>query len=97
MKGRWLLVGVSAAALLPVIGLLLVIFWMGFWQNGPGEPVVYTLNHYRNIFTDSFNFKTMFYILGFASTNGCYCFVFLDSIAWLVERIDLAGKEFVLR
>ena len=38
--------GVATAALLPVAGLLLVVFWMGFWQNGPGEPVVYTLNHY---------------------------------------------------
>ncbi|HSF56588.1 MAG TPA: hypothetical protein VLD83_00800, partial [Candidatus Binatia bacterium] len=68
MKGRWLLVGVSAAALLPVVGLLLVIFWMGFWQTGPGEPIVYTLNHYHNILTDSFTFKTMLNTLGFAST-----------------------------
>lgn len=95
MKGRWLLVGVSAAALLPVIGLLLVIFWMGFWQNGPGEPVVYTLSHYRNILTDSFTFKTLLNTLGFASTTVVISLFFAIPIAWLVERTDLPGKEFV--
>ena len=95
MKGRWLLVGVSAAALLPVIGLLLVIFWMGFWQSGPGEPVVYTLNHYRNILTDSFTFKTLLNTLGFASTTVVISLFFAIPIAWLVERTDLPGKELV--
>ena len=51
MKGRWIVVGISAAALIPVLALLLLVLWMGFWQNGPGEPIVYTLNHYRNIFS----------------------------------------------
>ena len=95
MKGRWLLVGVSLAALLPVIGLLLVIFWMGFWQNGPGEPVVYTLSHYRTILTDSFTFKTLLNTLGFASTTVVISLFFAIPIAWLVERTDLPGKEFV--
>ena len=95
MKGRWLLVGVSAAALLPVVGLLLVIFWMGFWQNGPGEPVVYTLNHYRTILTDSFTFKTLLNTLGFASTTVVISLFFAIPIAWLVERTDLPGKEWV--
>jgi iron(III) transport system permease protein len=95
VKGRWLLVGVSAAALLPVIGLLLVIFWMGFWQNGPGEPVVYTLNHYRSILTDSFTFKTLLNTLGFASTTVAISLFFAIPIAWLVERTDLPGKELV--
>jgi iron(III) transport system permease protein len=90
-----LLVGVSAAALLPVIGLLLVIFWMGFWQNGPGEPVVYTLNHYRTILTDSFTFKTLLNTLGFASTTVVVSLFFAIPIAWLVERTDLPGKELV--
>ncbi len=87
--------GVSAAALLPVIGLLLVIFWMGFWQNGPGEPVVYTLNHYRTILTDSFTFKTLLNTLGFASTTVVVSLFFAIPIAWLVERTDLPGKELV--
>jgi iron(III) transport system permease protein len=86
---------VSTAALLPVIGLLLVIFWMGFWQNGPGEPVVYTLNHYRNILTDSFTLKTLLNTLGFASTTVAISLFFAIPIAWLVERTDLPGKEFV--
>jgi iron(III) transport system permease protein len=95
VKGRWLLVGVSTVALLPVVGLLLVIFWMGFWQNGPGEPVVYTLNHYRTILTDSFTFKTLFNTLGFATTTVVISLFFAIPIAWLVERTDLPGKELV--
>ena len=95
MKGRWFLVGVSVAALLPVVGLLLVIFWMGFWQSGPGEPVVYTLNNYRNILTDPFTYKTMLNTLGFASTTVLVSLFFAIPIAWLVERTDLPGKEWV--
>jgi iron(III) transport system permease protein len=72
-----------------------VIFWMGFWQNGPGEPVVYTLSHYRNILTDSFTFKTLLNTLGFASTTVVISLFFAIPIAWLVERTDLPGKEFV--
>ena len=88
--------GVSALALLPVIGLLLIIFWMGFWQNGPGEPVVYTLAHYRNIFSDSFTYKTLLNTLGFALTTVTVSLFFAVPIAWLVERTDLPGKELVL-
>jgi iron(III) transport system permease protein len=95
VKGRWLLVGVSVTALLPVVGLLLVIFWMGFWQNGPGEPVVYTLNNYRNILTDPFTYKTMLNTLGFASTTVLVSLFFAIPVAWLVERTDLPGKEWV--
>ena len=83
------------AALLPVVGLLLVIFWMGFWQSGPGEPVVYTLNNYRNILTDPFTYKTMLNTLGFASTTVLVSLFFAIPIAWLVERTDLPGKEWV--
>lgn len=95
MKGRWLLVGISAAALLPVVGLLLLVFWMGFWQNGPGEPIVHTLAHYKKIFGDSFTYKTLLNTLGFASTTVTIALCFAVPIAWLVERTDLPGKEFV--
>jgi iron(III) transport system permease protein len=95
VKGRWILVGVSAAALLPVIGLLLVVFWMGFWQSGPGEPVIYTLNHYRNILTDSFTYKTLLNTLGFASITVAISLFFAIPVAWLVERTDLPGKEVI--
>jgi iron(III) transport system permease protein len=95
VKGRWILVGVSAAALLPVIGLLLVVFWMGFWQSGPGEPVIYTLNHYRNILTDSFTYKTLLNTLGFASITVAVSLFFAIPVAWLVERTDLPGKEVI--
>ncbi len=95
MKGRWVVVGISAAALIPVLALLLLVLWMGFWQNGPGEPIVYTLNHYRNIFTDSFTYKTFLNTVGFAATAVLVSLLFAVPTAWLVERTDLPGKNFI--
>ena len=95
MKGRWFVVGISIAALIPVLALLLLVFWMGFWQNGPGEPIVYTLNHYRSILTDSFAHKTFLNTLGFAATAVCVALLFAVPTAWLVERTDLPGKNLV--
>jgi iron(III) transport system permease protein len=95
VKDRWFLVGVSAAALLPVLGLLVVVFWMGFWQGGPGEPVVYTLDHYRGMLSDSFTYKTLLNTLGFASTSVVVSLLFAIPIAWLVERTDLPAKRWI--
>ena len=69
MNGRHILFAVASGALLPVIAFLVIILWMGFWQGNPGEPVVYTLAHYRAILTDSFTYKTMLNTLGFASIS----------------------------
>ena len=95
MRGRWLLVGISTAALLPVVALLLLVFWMGFWQNGPGEPIVYTLAHYKKILSDSFTYKTLLNTFGFASTTVIVSLFFAIPVAWLVERTDLPAKELV--
>ena len=95
MKGRWVVVGISAAALVPVLALLLLVLWMGFWQNGPGEPIVYTLNHYRKIFTDPFTYRTFLNTVGFATTAVLVSLFFAVPTAWLVERTDLPGKNFI--
>ena len=95
MKGRWVVVGISAAALVPVLALLLLVLWMGFWQNGPGEPIVYTLNHYRKIFADPFTYKTFLNTVGFATTAVLVSLFFAVPTAWLVERTDLPGKNFI--
>lgn len=93
MKDRWVLVGVATLGLLPVIGFLLTVLWMGFWHGGPGEPVTYTLRHYRAILTDSFTYKTMLNTLGFASASVAVSLFFAIPTAWLVERTDLPGKR----
>jgi iron(III) transport system permease protein len=95
VKGRWLVVGVSAAALLPVLALVLLVLWMGFWQNGPGEPIVYTLDHYRSLFTDSFTYRTFLNTIGFATTAVLVSLLFAVPTAWLVERTDLPGKNLI--
>jgi iron(III) transport system permease protein len=96
VKGRGLAVAISATALLPVLGLLLLVLWMGFWQNGPGEPIVYTTSHYRKIFTDAFTYKTFLNTLGFATTAVLVALFFAIPVAWLVERTNLPGKSFIL-
>ena len=96
MKGRGWAVGIAAAALIPVLGLLLLVLWMGFWQNGPGEPVVYTLVHYRKIFSDPFTYKTFLNTIGFATTAALVSLFFAVPTAWLVERTDLPGKNLIL-
>jgi iron(III) transport system permease protein len=95
VNDRWFVVGVATVALLPIIAFLVIIFWMGFWQGAPGEPVVYTLKHYQNLFADSFTYKTLLNTLGFASTAVVVALVFAIPSAWLVERTDLPGKDLV--
>jgi len=95
VKGRGLAVGIATTALIPVLGLLLLVLWMGFWQNGPGEPIVYTLKHYREIFTDAFTYKTFLNTLGFAITAVLVALFFAVPTAWLVERTDLPGKGMI--
>ena len=95
MNGRHILFAVASGSLLPVIAFLVIILWMGFWQGNPGEPVVYTLAHYRAILTDYFTYKTMLNTLGFASISVTVSLVFAIPTAWLVERTDLPGKSWV--
>ena len=86
MRGRWLFVAVSIFALVPVVAFLLIILWMGFWQGNPGDPVVYTLKHYRTLFTDPTTYRTLLNTLGFASTTVLVSLLFAVPTAWLVER-----------
>ena len=95
MKGRWLFVAISILGLLPVVAFLLIIVWMGFWQGNPGDPVVYTLKHYRTLFTDPTTYRTLVNTLGFASTTVLVSLLFAVPTAWLVERTDLPGKNLV--
>ena len=95
MNDRRFFVGVATVALLPVIAFLVIIFWMGFWQGAPGEPVVYTLKHYQTLFADSFTYRTLLNTLGFACTSVIVSLLFAVPTAWLVERTDLPGKDLV--
>jgi len=79
----------------PVVAFLLIILWMGFWQGNPADPVVYTLKHYRTLFTDPTTYRTLLNTLGFASTTVLVSLLFAVPTAWLVERTDLPGKNLV--
>jgi len=80
---------------MPVVAFLLIIFWMGFWQGSPGDPVVYTLKHYRELFADASTYRTLLNTLGFAATSVLVSLFFAVPTAWLVERTDLPGKNLV--
>ena len=95
MKGRWLFVAIAVVGLMPVVAFLLIIFWMGFWQGSPGDPVVYTLKHYRELFADASTYRTLLNTLGFAATSVLVSLFFAVPTAWLVERTDLPGKNLV--
>ena len=95
MRGRWLFIAISAAGLVPVLGFLLIIFWMGFWQGNPGDPVVYTLKHYRTLFADPATYRTFVNTTGFASTTVFVALLFAIPTAWLVERTDIPGKDLI--
>lgn len=95
MKGRSLFIAVSVASLLPVLAFLVIIIWMGFWQGNPGEPVEYTLKHYRTLFSDASTYRTLLNTLGFAATTVLVSLLFAVPTAWLVERTDLPGKNLV--
>jgi iron(III) transport system permease protein len=95
LRGRWLFIAISAAGLVPVLGFLLIIFWMGFWQGNPGDPVVYTLKHYRTLFADPATYRTFVNTTGFASTTVFVALLFAIPTAWLVERTDIPGKDLI--
>jgi iron(III) transport system permease protein len=95
LKGRWLFVGISAAGLFPVVAFLLIIAWMGFWEGDPGDPVTYTIKHYRALATDASTYRTLTNTLGFASVTVAVSLLFAVPTAWLVERTDLPGKNLV--
>src|SRR5262245_31585625 len=68
---------------------------MGFWQGSPGEPVEYTLRHYRTLFAEASTYRTLLNTLGFASTTVLVALFFAVPTAWLAERTDLPGKNLV--
>ena len=96
MKGRWLVVGISAAALVRSLRSCCSFCGWAFGKTGQAEPIVYTLNHYRKIFTDPFTYKTFLNTVGFAGTAMLVSLLFAVPTAWLVERTDLPGKNFIL-
>jgi iron(III) transport system permease protein len=95
VKGRWLFVAISVAALAPVVAFLVIVLWMGFWEGGPGDPVVYTVKHYRTLFSDPSTYRTLANTVGFAATAVAVSLLFAVPTAWLVERTDLPGKNLV--
>ena len=75
------------------VGFLLIIFWMGFWQGSPGDPVVYTLKPLSRTIHRWLHLPHLLNTVGFATTAVFVALFFAVPTAWLVERTDLPGKN----
>lgn len=95
MKGRSLPLTLTLVALAPAVSLILIAIWMGFWSSGPGEPVAYTLKHFKRLVNDPFTYGTLLNTGGFAVTAVLVSLAVALPTAWLVERTDFPGKRLV--
>lgn len=78
---------VAIAVLVPV----LTSVWMSFTTGTPGSGV-YTLENYREAFTDVFTYKVLYNTLFFASGAVIVSLLVAVPLAWLVARTDFPLK-----
>lgn len=94
--GRPLMLSVAALPLVVVLALLAIIVWVSFLVTiDDGLGGAFTLDHYRVIFTDPQIYGALLNTLGFTIVTVITAMAFGVAAAWLVERTDLPGKQFV--
>ncbi|MBF8254103.1 MAG: binding-protein-dependent transport system inner membrane protein, partial [Deltaproteobacteria bacterium] len=86
-------------ALVPmaVIAILVaVMFWISLQKGAFGTPsAIYTLDNYRDVFTDPFVYRVAANTLIFTATATFVALLFGLPIAWLAERTTIAGKTLI--
>jgi len=86
-------------AILPmaVIAILVaVMFWISLQKGAFGTPsAIYTLDNYRDVFTDPFVYQVAGNTLIFTATATFFALLFGLPIAWLVERTNISGKTLI--
>ena len=91
------MVGVAMVATGAVLALLAVVFWLSFVEGTPGDPaLVYTLDHYRAMFFDSFTYRVLWNTVLFSAMALSVALALAVPIAWLIERTDFPGKPLIL-
>jgi len=91
------MVGVAMVATGAVLALLAVVFWLSFVEGTPGDPaLVYTLDHYRAMFFDSFTYRVLWNTVLFSAMALSVALALAIPIAWLIERTDFPGKPLIL-
>ncbi len=76
--------------------LVAVTFWISLQKGAFGTPsAIYTLDNYRDVFTDPFVYRVAANTLIFTATATFVALLFGLPIAWLAERTTIAGKTLI--
>jgi iron(III) transport system permease protein len=80
-----------------VIGLmLLVVFYLSFYQGLPGIPGGFlTTSHYTDLITDQLVYRVSINTLIYTATAVFFALLFGVLIAWLAERTDIGGRNLI--
>ena len=93
VRGRTLLIGVSAGVLSVIVALLAVILTIAF--QGPENSSIYTLDNFRDLYLEPFVYSALLNTAGFTIVTTFTALFFAIPIAWLAERTDLPGRGLV--
>jgi len=76
--------------------LVAVMFWISLQKGAFGTPsAFYTLDNYRDVFSDPFIYRVAGNTLIFTVTATFFALLFGLPIAWLVERTNVSGKTLI--
>jgi iron(III) transport system permease protein len=91
-----LMIGTAVIAVLAVIGLLAAILWLSVTTGNPNDPaLIYTLEHYREIYLEKFTFTVIGNTLLFSGVTLVVALAVALPMAWLIERTDFPRKSVV--
>jgi iron(III) transport system permease protein len=86
----------TAVAVVPtvaILGLLILVVWVSFRVNTVSNG--WTLQHYRDIVSDPVASRALLNTVGFTAVATATAIALGLPLAWIVERTDLKGKEFI--
>lgn len=90
------MIALTLIAVGAILVLLAVVLWLSFTEGTPGDPVlVYTLDHYRQMFLDGFTYRVLWNTVLFSGVTLTTAFTLALPLAWLIERTDFPGKPIV--
>jgi iron(III) transport system permease protein len=94
LPGAMIAAATAAAGL--VVVLLLAILWLSFTTGNPNDPaLVYTLDHYAEIFLDPFTWHVIGNTLLFSAVTLAVALAVALPMAWIIERTDFPRKSLV--
>ena len=87
------LLSLAALPMAVILVLVIAMFWVSVQKGALGTPsAIYTLANYREVFADPFIIGVAVNTLIFTVTATAVALFFGLPSAWLVERLNAAGK-----